>query len=67
MKCHSIWMSLKMECHSKFNDTQMGVTQNVMSLKIEFCLKRNILQNGMSLKLEDQIYKKKKRLLLLRP
>ena len=36
-------MSLKMECHSKWN-----VTQNGMSLKIECHSKWNVTQKGMS-------------------
>ena len=39
--------SLKMECHSKWN-----VTQNGMSLKVECHSKWNVTQNGMSLKME---------------
>ena len=40
-------MSLKMECHSKWN-----VTQNGMSFKMECHSKWNVTQNGMSLKME---------------
>ena len=40
-------MSLKMECHSKWN-----VTQNGKSLKMECYSKWNVTQNGMSLKME---------------
>ena len=59
-----IQMSLKMECHSKWNDTQNGmklkmecnskwiVTQNGLSLKMECHSKWNATQNGMSLKME---------------
>ena len=38
--------SLKMECHSKWN-----VTQNGMSFKMECHSERNITQNGISLKM----------------
>ena len=40
-------MSLKMECHSKWN-----VTQNGMSLKMECHSKWNVTQNRMTLKME---------------
>ena len=54
-------LSLKIECHSKWNVTQNGISlkmechskwnviQNGMSLKMEFHLKWNVTQNGMSL------------------
>ena len=37
----------QMECHSKWNVTQKG-----MSLKMEYHSKWNVTQNGMSLKIE---------------
>ena len=40
-------MSLKMDCHSKWN-----VSQNGMSLKIECHSKWNVTQSGMSFKME---------------
>ena len=47
-------MSLKLECHSKWNVTQHG-----MSLKIECHLKLNVTQNRISLKMESYIRKGK--------
>ena len=44
-------MSLKIECHSKWNATQNGkshkITQNSMSLKMDCILKWNVTQNGL--------------------
>ena len=51
-------MSLKVECHSKWNVTQneiyskWNVTQNGMALKMECRTKWNVTKNGMSLKME---------------
>ena len=51
-------MSLKYECHSNWNVTQIGMSlkleyhSNWMSLKLESFLNYNITQIGMSLKLE---------------
>ena len=42
-------MSLKMECHLKWN-----LNQNGMSLKMESLPKWNVNQNGMSLKIKYQ-------------
>ena len=47
MECHSKEKPLKMECYSKWN-----VTQNGMSLIMECHTKWNVIQNGISLKLE---------------
>ena len=51
-------MSLKMECHSKWNVTENEMSlktkcnSNGMSLKMECHYKLNVSQNGMSLKME---------------
>ena len=45
-------MSFKMECHSKWDVTQDGISpKKVMSLKMEYHLKIIDSQNGKSLKM----------------
>ena len=57
MEYHSKWnatqngMSLKMECHSKGNVTNMECHSKEVSLKMECQSKGNVYQIGMSLKI----------------
>ena len=41
-----------MECHTTWNVTQKGMSQNKISLKMECHLECNVTQNGMPLKMD---------------
>ena len=49
-----------MECHSKWNVTQNGtlliwnVPKNLMSLKVDYHIKNNVIKNGVLLKIQCQ-------------